>query len=121
MPLVPAMIPFAWRRPSMNRATTMILPPWRLKKLSALVQVGVRGDVHDATIDAGIGTACSYVVGYLRKTFGRTVNEEHVRPRLSEERFLEHDPVRGGGRQLGRVRRACGRGSDKMVMRSVPA
>jgi len=28
MPLMPAMIPFAWRRPSMNRATTMILPPW---------------------------------------------------------------------------------------------
>ncbi len=36
MPLMPAMIPFAWRRPSMNRATTMILPPCRLKKTSAL-------------------------------------------------------------------------------------
>jgi hypothetical protein len=32
MPLTPAMIPFAWRKPSMNRATMMILPPCRLKK-----------------------------------------------------------------------------------------
>ena len=36
MPLMPAMIPFACRRPSMNRATTMILPPCRSKKTSAL-------------------------------------------------------------------------------------
>jgi len=27
MPLMPAIIPFAWRRPSTNRATMMILPP----------------------------------------------------------------------------------------------
>jgi hypothetical protein len=26
MPVVPAMMPFAWRRPSMNRATVMIHP-----------------------------------------------------------------------------------------------
>jgi hypothetical protein len=36
MPDVPAMMPFAWRSPSMNRATMMILPPWRSKKSVAL-------------------------------------------------------------------------------------
>jgi hypothetical protein len=36
MPVVPAMMPFAWRRPSMNRATVMIQAPCRLKKASAL-------------------------------------------------------------------------------------
>jgi len=34
--MIPAMIPLAWRSPSMNRAIVMILPPWRLKKSCAL-------------------------------------------------------------------------------------
>jgi hypothetical protein len=36
IPLMPAMVPLAWRRPSMKRATMMIQPPWRSKKPVAL-------------------------------------------------------------------------------------
>ena len=36
MPLIPAMIPFAWRRPSTKRANVMTMAPRRSKKRSAL-------------------------------------------------------------------------------------
>jgi len=43
MPVIPATIPLAWRSPSMNRAATMILPPWWSKNCSAWSsRLGVR-------------------------------------------------------------------------------
>jgi hypothetical protein len=43
IPVMPATMPLAWRNPSMNRAATMILPPWCSKNCSVLSsRAGVR-------------------------------------------------------------------------------